>query len=100
MADRAYLERLTRQLADDGRLIEAGWVGLRLDARFPKDPTADQLATLRLAYIGGVQHVWASIFDFLDEDSEPTATDMRRMDLIAAEIKQIELELRPAAGRG
>jgi hypothetical protein len=26
MADRAFLERLTKQLADEGKLIEAGWV--------------------------------------------------------------------------
>lgn len=29
MADRAYLERLSRELTDKGKLIEAGWVGLR-----------------------------------------------------------------------
>ncbi len=29
MADRQFLEQLTKRLADEGKLIEAGWVSLR-----------------------------------------------------------------------
>jgi hypothetical protein len=30
MADKAFLERLSRELTDQGKLIEAGWIGLRI----------------------------------------------------------------------
>lgn len=85
MADRAYLERLTKQLADEGKLIEAGWVGLRL-AVIPADASAVQLEEMRKAYMAGAQHVWASVFSFLEPGEEPTENDMRRLDLIAAEL--------------
>ena len=39
MADRQFLERLTKTLADEGKLIEAGWVSLRL-AAIPLDASA------------------------------------------------------------
>jgi DNA modification methylase len=42
MADRAFLERLSRELTDQGKLIEAGWVSLRL-AAIPLDASALQL---------------------------------------------------------
>ena len=32
MADRVYLERLARDLTDKGKLIEAGWISLRIAA--------------------------------------------------------------------
>src|SRR5580693_9066419 len=30
LADKAYLQRLSRELIDQGKLIEAGWLGLRI----------------------------------------------------------------------
>lgn len=39
MADRKHLQRLERELVDKGKLIEAGWVGLRL-AAIPLDAPA------------------------------------------------------------
>lgn len=85
MADRAYLERLTKELADKGRLLEAGWISLRL-AAIPLDAPALQLEEMHKAYMAGAQHLWASMFGMLDAGAEPTDADMRRMDLIRAEI--------------
>ncbi|HYI27585.1 MAG TPA: hypothetical protein VD863_07005 [Bradyrhizobium sp.] len=102
MADRAYLERLTRQLADDGRLIEAGWVGLRL-AAIPLDAPLIQLDEMHKAYMAGAQHLWASIMTMLDAGAEPTEGDMRKMSLIAAELDAFADKLMadvPTAGRG
>jgi hypothetical protein len=42
MADRQFLEQLSRKLADEGKLIEAGWVALRLQA-IPHNAPAVQL---------------------------------------------------------
>ena len=86
MADRAYLERLSRELTDKGKLIEAGWVGLRL-AAIPDDAPAVQLDEMRKAFFAGAQHLFSSIMTILDEDREPTDADLRRMGLISDELE-------------
>jgi len=87
MADRQHLERLTRELMDEGKLIEAGWIGLRL-AAIPLDAPAMQLEEMRNAFFAGAQHLFGSLMTGLDPDSEPTAQDMVRVDLIDAELKK------------
>lgn len=102
MADRAHLERLTRELADKGQIIEAGWVGLRL-AAIPLNAPAVQIEEMHKAYMAGAQHLWASIMTLLDPGSEPTAADMARMDAIEAELRAYGDKLTadlPVAGRG
>lgn len=84
--DRAFLQKLERQLVDDGKLIEAGWVGLRLIALAP-DAGALQLQEMREAFFAGAQHLFSSLMGVLDEDSEPTDADMKRMDQIDAELR-------------
>lgn len=86
MADRAYLDRLTKELADSGKLIEAGWVGLRLACDL-HDAPADQLREMRMAFFAGAQHLMGSIMSFLDPGEEPTDKDLARMDLIDRELK-------------
>jgi hypothetical protein len=93
MADRAYLEQLTRRLADEGRLIEAGWVLLRL-AVMPHDAPPAQIDGMRLAYMAGAQHLFGSILTALDADAEPTEADLRRMDAIHAELDAFAEELK------
>lgn len=101
MADRAFLERLTKDLTDQGKLIEAGWVGLRIAAVAPDAP-AIQLDEMRNAFFAGAQHLWGSILAVLDPDAEPTADDMKRMALIQREldgfIQQFELKHFPTKG--
>ena len=92
MADRAHLERLTKQLADDGKLLEAGWIGLRIAADLINAP-AMQLQEMRKAYMAGAQHLYASIMTSLDEDAEPTESDLRRMSLIDAELSAFADEM-------
>jgi hypothetical protein len=92
MADRSYLERLSRELTDQGKLIEAGWVGLRLAA---VDPRADktQLTEMRKVFFAGAQHLFSSIMTILGEDREPTDEDLRRMSLIADELESFGHDL-------
>lgn len=87
MADRAYLERLSRELTDQGKLIEAGWIGLRI-AAVPLDAPAVQLSEMRMAFFAGAQHLFSSIMTILDPGSEPTDADLKRMDLIDAELRK------------
>ena len=101
MADRHFLTQLTKRLADEGKLIEAGWVAMRLHV-IPLDAPADQLQEMRLAYMAGAQHLFSSIMDALDLDQEPTDADMRRMDLIDKELRtfgeELKLRVQRAAG--
>lgn len=89
MADRAFLERLARELVDRGKLIEAGWVGFRL-AVFPPDGDAPaiQLEEMRKAFFAGSQHLFSSIMTILEPGAEPTDADLKRMDSIDAELKE------------
>lgn len=102
MADRAHLERLSRELTDKGKLIEAGWVGLRL-AAIPLDAPPVQLEEMRNAFFAGAQHLFSSIMTILEPEAEPTDKDLARMDQIHAElegfIQAFELKHFPAKGR-
>jgi hypothetical protein len=103
MADRQFLLRLTKQLADDGKLIEAGWVAMRLHA-IPLNAPANQLHEMRLAFMAGAQHLFASMIGMLDPEPTETLDDMRRMDLIHKELDafrgELELWVAKEKGRG
>jgi hypothetical protein len=78
---------LTKDLADKGKLIEAGFA---VFAHFviPKDAPPDQLSDMRLAYMAGAEHLFSSIMNILDPGEEPTDADLLRMDLIQKEIDE------------
>lgn len=83
---------LTKKLIDDGKLIEAGFVGLRMQAISPDAPDI-QVREMRLAYLAGAQHLFFSIVSVLDSAHEPTERDMERMAKIDAELHAITKEL-------
>jgi hypothetical protein len=103
MADRAYLERMTRELTDQGKLIEAGWIGLRLTAIHPK-ASPDLLTEMRMAFFAGAQHLFGSVMSILEpgEDIEPTENDLKRMDLIHRELETFieEFKLKHTTAKG
>jgi hypothetical protein len=103
MADRQFLEQLSRKLADDGKLIEAGWVSLRLHA-IPLNAPAVQLEEMRMAFMAGAQHLFSSIISILEPGQDETQADLRRMDLIDQELRtfaqELELRIGKPAGRG
>lgn len=79
------LEKLSRELADNGKLIEAGWIGLRI-AAIPKDAPVIQLDEMRSAFFAGAQHLFASIMTILDPGEGPTEKDLDRLSLIKNEL--------------
>jgi hypothetical protein len=103
MADRQYLELLSRKLADEGRLVEAGWVAMRIQC-VPHNAPVWQLHDMRMAYMAGAQHLFASIMTILDDGVEETEADLTRMDLIAKELEvfaeELKLHMAKVAGRG
>jgi hypothetical protein len=85
MADRAFLNRLTAELTDQGKLIEAGWVSMRIACDLETAPP-DQLHQMRMAFFAGAQHLLGAMCSFLEEGTEPTDKDMKRMDMIHKEL--------------
>lgn len=96
---RAIVDKVTRELTDQGKLIEAGWASLRLLA-IPPTAGPTQLAEMRMAFFAGAQHLFGSIMVALDEGEEPTADDMRRMELISAELADFAHDLTAALHPG
>lgn len=101
MVDRAYLERMSRDLANKGQLIGAGWVGYRLMV-VPSNAPPIQIDECRLAFYAGAQHLFASLMAMLDPETEPTDDDANKMDLIDKELrtfaKEFELRIRKPQG--
>ncbi|MGX9432410.1 MULTISPECIES: hypothetical protein [Bradyrhizobium] len=102
MADRSYLERLSKELAEAGKLIEAGWIGYRI-AVVPPDAPLVQLEECKLAFFAGAQHLFRSLMTVFDPGGEePTEADMRKIDLIDKELRrfaeQWELQFSKAKG--
>jgi hypothetical protein len=87
--------------SDDGKLIEAGWLALKAMWLDPESPP-EQVNELRQAFFAGAQHLFGSIMGILDPGEEPTDADLKRMDLISAEldafIKDFELRHVPTQG--
>ena len=98
---RALADELTRQLTDQGKLIEAGYVLFRAYA-IPLDAPQAQVDDMRIAFLAGAQHLWGSINSVMDADREPTDADMRRLSSINDELTKFarELALRVAQPRG
>lgn len=101
MADKAYLERLARELTDQGRLIEAGWIGLRI-AAIPLDASASQLDEMRNAFFAGAQHLFGSIMTVMDPKVQPTEQDVVRIAGIARELRgfMADFKLRTVPAEG
>jgi hypothetical protein len=102
MTDRVFLKRLSRELTDQGKLIESGWIGLRLAVIQP-DASELQLKEMRMAFFAGAQHLFSSIMTILEPGAEPTDKDLERLDLIDKELRAFiaDFEVRnlPTEGR-
>jgi len=99
MTNSTNAEALTKKLVDDGKLIEMGFNTLR-NLMIPMDAPEGQVSDLRLAYMAGAQHLWASVMLMLDPGVEETPEDIKRMDSIQAEFDVWEKELRLRFSQG
>jgi hypothetical protein len=80
------LNELAKHWAEQGKLIEAGWIGMQL-ACVPPDAPQIQLDEMRMAFFAGAQHLFGSIMNIMDPEGEPTEADLRKMELIDRELK-------------
>jgi hypothetical protein len=98
MADKAFLERMSREAADAGKLVEAGWLAMRI-AIMPANCSPTQLTEMRKAYYFGAQHVFASIMTVLSPGEEITEEDLARMSKLNDELNAFLETQTPPPGR-
>ena len=91
-------ERLMKRLADDGKIIEAGWISLRLYGIPPPGAPDIQVEEMRRAFFAGAHHLFASIMTVLEPGTEPTANDLERMDKIHRELDAYRAQLAAQVG--
>lgn len=90
-------DKLTKELVDQGRLIEAGWVSLRKFA-IPKNASEEQLREMRMAFFAGAQHLWGAVNSIMEAGDEPTVADLQRMSKINDELEQFVAALKAKLG--
>ncbi len=76
---------VAKQLADEGKLIEAGWAGLKIAAVSPDAPPL-QLQEMRMAFFAGAAHLFQSIMSVMDDGDDATEGDLKKMTLIQSEL--------------
>ena len=81
-----FAARLTKDATDKGLLMEIGWIAM-LRFIVPREASETQVAETRKAFFMGADHLFASIMNVMDSDREVTEEDLRRMDMIEAELK-------------
>lgn len=95
-------QKLSENLADAGKIIEGGWLGIRLLA-IPENAPQIQIDEMRTAFFAGAQHLFSSIMCVMDSEPEPTESDLHRMSMIHAELeafrKDFELNHLPTKGK-
>ena len=99
MTDPDFLRRLERELVDKGKLIEAGWVSLRI-AAIPMGRGERPAKEMKLAFFAEAQHLFGSIMGLLEEGDEATEADLRRLDLINDELQIFVAEFERKHGLG
>jgi hypothetical protein len=83
-------QKLTRELIDRGKLVEAGWATMRVLV-LPKDVSSTQVSEMRKAFFMGAEHVFTSIMTMLEMDREPTPLDFQRLDNLQNELEAFKM---------
>jgi hypothetical protein len=87
MTSEEQVNAICKDLADRGKIIEAGFMSLKLVA-IPKDASETQLKEMRNAFFAGAQHLFGSIMSLLEGGEDATASDIRRLSLINKELDE------------
>jgi hypothetical protein len=84
----AAIGKLTKDLVDQGLLIEAGWMTFRAVA-FPRDTPTAGLEQHKATFFAGALHLFSSIMavdGIMEPGGEPTDNDEKRMLAINNEL--------------
>lgn len=93
-----FVNDLAKKLIDEGKIIEAGWLGLEIMA-IPPTASKVQLTEMRKAFFAGAHHLFASIMNVLEPGKEATDKDMDRLSLIHHELESFAEELKRECGK-
>lgn len=85
------VDAVARRLADEGKIVEAGWHGYKRIFHRGAVP-ASRLRENRRAFLAGADHMFSSAMQIMDQNGEPTEQDMQRMDLIWKELQAFQKE--------
>ena len=81
----ALLEKLSRDLAEKGKLIEAGRLVLR----------REELDEMRIAYFLEAQRLFATMLTILERGENLTQKDLHLMNLINSEVDELLADISP-----
>jgi hypothetical protein len=87
------IDDLTREFTNRGKIIEVGWLGLRMAWLHPDTPE-NQIKELRMAFFAGALHLYSSMMASLDPGDDETPGDLQRMRNIDTELRAFEMELK------
>lgn len=94
---RTIAERMARDLADQGRVLEAGWQMYRL--LLLKVPAHEARDELREAFEAGAEYIFGTLMAMLEPGEMETGNDLRRMHRLNAELQPIRERLKLKYGR-
>lgn len=80
-------DKLVRELAAQGLLVEAGWQTYRLLCL--KVPPHEARDDLREAFMMGAEHIFASMIQMLDPGTEETPGDIMLLSKLDAELEVV-----------
>jgi len=86
-------QSITKEAADNGLLIETGWLAFKRVC-YPDGMVPDQEEQLRNAFFAGSQHLYGSVLAMMDPGSEETENDLKKMQLLDAELEGFLIEFR------
>ena len=88
---REITKNLTDVLIAEGKLVEAGFVGLKVLVMAP-NASQTQIDEMRMAFFVGAQHMFASMMAMLDPGGKPTETELVKMNMIYKELQTFVAE--------
>lgn len=81
------LAALMQKMNDQGRLIEAGWISLRI-AAVPMGAPPTQIDEMRNAFFAGAQHLFSSIMLMMAEGDDVEDQDLSTLEKIQQELDE------------
>lgn len=81
------LANLMQKMNDQGRFIEAGWLGMRM-AAVPMDASVTQVDEMRSAFFAGAQHLFTSIMLMMTEGDDANDQDLSTLEKIQQELDE------------
>jgi hypothetical protein len=85
---RDVLQAIARRLADEGKLIEAGWL-IHRQMLLPDVRLISDIDRYKDTWDASAQHLFCCIFDMMEGGDDETPNDLRRMDNVNAEVMAI-----------